>query len=70
MCARCDYLHYSYQFPPAAGKVDEAFGVLYKMVKKGNSPNLITYNSLIIGILKTNKLEEALRLLQVMHTNE
>jgi len=52
------------------GKVDESFGALDKMVKKENSPNSITYNSLIIGLLKTNILEEALKILQVMHTNE
>ena len=41
------------------GKVDEEFGMLYKMVNKGSSPNLYTYNSFIKGNLKTNRLEEA-----------
>merc|ERR1719169_80418 len=53
-----------------AGDIDRGYQVLKDMVKKGvHEPDEILYNSLLDGCAKQHRVDDALKLVEDMHTN-
>ncbi|KAM3250456.1 hypothetical protein P3L10_004526 [Capsicum annuum] len=50
------------------GKVNEAFNWQDEMLIKDLVPNIIVYNALVNGLCKVGNIEQALRLLNKLHS--